>query len=727
MTTSRSPTSRAADAAQPTRPAPKFARWHPWLAALVGAICFANSYSNGFVYDDVMIVQKNESIRSLANLRGIWLSDWWRPAVEIEPQQINLRRDRLYRPLTSFSLALQYQISGQAPMGYHIGNILMHALACALVWRFALLLWNDATISLVAGLIFAVHPLHCEAVANVVGRAEVIATLFLLFGLNTLLRSSAPSVGRTIAAAALFAGALLAKETAISYPAVALIALHARRMRTDDGAVAPVKWGRWALWAAVLLVPVFVYLPLRYIAMEHHLIRDDDPAAAINPVIISYGLQRIVLPFVILGHYVRLLLVPSKLSADYGMNIINPDGFDPIALLGFAGLLGLLFALWGYRRARGPWRKLGVAAALFAVSYVLISNTVLIIGVSAAERLMYWPSVPLILLISIVVVEFWRHQCADGRPLASIAPFVRVAGVGLLLALGMRSVVRNIDWQSNIALFQEDAFNWPQGSIMNRCYALELVTWANRTSNPEDRARYLERATQACRRALEISPRDPETLLTMANVYHELGDNEKAQKYAEAVLEARPNDLHARRLTRFILKVNTDEQIQELRAAADAHPENPQLRIDLGYRLMEAGKLRDALAEARIVVDSAPKNVEALKLIGKLEALAGNGSESRSAFEAAIAIDPNDWQSLINLTLLNSGDPPLALKYAERAYAIVPQSYEANLNLAEAYATIQRLGDAIARFRMIEQQLQADDPRLPQVRQRIRELSALQK
>ena len=203
-------------------------------------------------------------------------------------------------------------------LGYHLVNVLLHAGVCLLVWHFARRLSADARVATLAAALFAVHPVHVEAVANIVGRAELLAALLLLSGLLLLLPRTGPlSARRTLGAAAAFLAALLAKETAICYPVVALLVLHARwRQRL------PRSW--WLLRTGVLLLPLIIYLPLRYVSLEDRLFRSDPSDMLMNALVSTTPGEHVLGVFTVLGHYIRLLIVPATLSCDYGLAIVDP-------------------------------------------------------------------------------------------------------------------------------------------------------------------------------------------------------------------------------------------------------------------------------------------------------------------------------------------------------------------------------------------------------------------
>src|SRR5262245_17235890 len=174
----------------------------PWLPALLGALCYLNTLGNGFAYDDNSIVRLNPLIHSLGDWRSIWLRDWWYSQGEQGGGLTDPSRDRLYRPLTTFSFALNYAVHGLHPAGFHAVNVALHAGVCALVWLLGRRLFDDLNVASIAAVIFAVHPIHAEPVAGLVGRAEILATLFMLLGLVALLPRSGPvAAGRAVLSA----------------------------------------------------------------------------------------------------------------------------------------------------------------------------------------------------------------------------------------------------------------------------------------------------------------------------------------------------------------------------------------------------------------------------------------------------------------------------------------------------------------------------------------------
>ena len=706
----------------------------PWLAALLGALCFSSSIGNGFAYDDCVLVLDNPRIRTLTDFRAVWLSDWWK-LIESAPEA-NPQRDRLYRPLSMFTFALNYAVHAYRPLGYHLVNLGLHAAACFLVWHLARRLVAEPAVAAWAAALFAVHPIHVEAVANVVGRAELLATVFLLGGLLVLLpHGGVPGLRRAALAGPLFFLALLSKETAVCYAAVALLALYMTQGMARRG------WRWWVMHASCLLVPLLAYLPLRYVALEHQLFRAQPVDLLMNPLVTASGLGRVGGALTVLGQYARLMVVPAQLSCDYGIAVVDPrHGFT---LLTFAGMLAMGsvgLALVGFLRRGALWRQIAALVAMSVASYALISNTVLLIGVAVAERLFYWPSVPLLLLAGVGIVEFWRRQVASGLTAASTLRLLRVLGVLLVLALGVRSAVRNVDWATNLTLFTQDFATFPNGAHVNKGCALELMSlwhdsltpsdqlvprweaarrdlsliglWQDDWSPGQKREAFLRGAEWHANRAVEIHPGYAEALAVRGQVRAQLGELDKAMQDVEAALELNPALEGARgTLAQLLYGNDAGGRLAALQARVGADLADPALRLELGRMLLEYGRYAEAEEHLQQAVALAPNDITALRSLAEVLTLRRQNERALALFERVLTLSPEDWQAHANLvTLLAERDPKAALQHAERALELKPAEPRNSINLAEAYVLNGRKPEAITLLQRVQQQLDGDDP-----------------
>ena len=689
----------------------------PWPAALLGVLCFLNTLGNDFAYDDRPLVADNPRIHDLTDLRGLWLRDWWYPRdgdSEADPQ-----RDRLYRPLTLFTFALNYAVSGASPAGYHVVNLALHAAVCLLAWHFAGRLTGDGAIASVMAVLFAVHPVHVEAVANVIGRSELLAALFLLIGLNWLLpRDGVAGPRRALAAALAFLAALTSKEPAVCYPAVALLVLYARHGRGCQSR----RW--WLMHAACLLLPLLVYLPLRYVALDHRLLGPPPSAALMNPLLTATVEQRVLGAFTVLGHYTRLLIIPARLSCDYGLAIIDPRaGFTGMTLLGTITASAALVGLAGFVRADSVRRQVAVLTALALASYVLISHTVRVLGPAVGERLMYWPSVPILTLGAAGIVQFWRRQCGAGRRLASSARLLALLGVAYVGVLGVRTVVRNRDWYNSLTLAARDVATYPQGAHLNRGYAMELMRQASDLRDPAAQRRQLELADAHLVQALKIEPAYPGALGLRARILAHFGDVAGATACAQSALFLSAYNRDALIALAQLEHPGEDpeQRVAALRVAADEHPDDAGAQLALGTALLDAGQPGAARVPLARAAAALPDNVDALQRLGQAQAVVGRDNEAIETFGRILALRPDDWSAHANVArLLVKRDPAAALQHAKRAHELAPDDLSAASNLAEVYMRTGQRELALELLRQIEQRLPEDGPFRKVVRERIR-------
>ncbi|GMU83256.1 MAG: hypothetical protein AMXMBFR47_31260 [Planctomycetota bacterium] len=714
----RSQPSPAAPARPPSRLAPGL------VASIIGALVYLNTLPNAFTYDDNVIIAQNPRVRDWTDFREIWLRDWWYSQYSAD-SMTDPRRDRLYRPLTLFTFAVQYAIHGPVPLPFHLVNVLLHALACWLVVRIAERILESSRAALIAGVLFAVHPIHVEAVANVVGRAEVLSTIFILLALLAVRPARGrPGPGRVAAAALALFAALLCKETAISAPAVAILLVLWQRLRDSCAAATggpPPEHGGWkATWVIVLavLIPVAVYLPLRYVALENHFIRAGTANSIFNPVAIATGVERVILPLTILGRYTHLMLAPSKFSFDYGYAVFDPKAPpDVYTALGALAALALVAGLFFWRR------RIGLLAWMFAASYLLISNTVLLIGVSMAERLFYWPSVVVILALSLGLDRGWKWVVTR---LPDRARLVQILALAVAAALGLGAVVRNTDWTDDRRLTETDVANFPRSLMLCESAARMMLVEAMTTADPAAREDLVRRAEVLLDRALEIEPAYPEALAQRAHAFALRGDLQRAIQYVELSLRIIPNDMYNQRFLAALRAelAGPSTRLADLRAKVAAAPDDWAARAELARALRDSGATAEACKEFESVYRHDPSNIDVARSYGELLVAVFREPEAVQVLERVVAAAPDDWQTHANLSRLKSlTDPPASLSHARRAFQLRPDSVDVRMNLAAAQVVNGLRTEALATYRELLRLLPPDHPNRPTIEQQIDDLS----
>lgn len=406
---------------------------------VLGLAAYSNSFTAGFVIDSRAIILEDPRVRSttLEGIRHIITEHYWWPNVTSD----------LYRPLTTLSFWFNYVVlgNGAQPFGYHVVNLLLHLANVLLLWRLWLRLPVEPFVAWLASALFAVHPVGVEAVTNLVGRADLLATLGVLGAALAWLRAeAASSPGRTWAwrTAAALAGILgvLAKENAImAVAALPLLSLHRRGWRAGVG-----EFLRKGL---VVVLPVFLAFVGTRVLMRARTPPIDE-VVLINPLLDWSGPMTAV---GVLGRYLVLLVWPAALSCDYSYPQIPEFGSSAAGTLqaGVSLIVMVAIALLTWR-GRNRWPTVAFGLAWGAVMILPTSNLFVRIGSIMGERFLYLPLTGLALAGAAILAGAarWLEQRSGGRPLG-----LALVSVCIVL-LAARTFVRNFDWKDERSIWQ---------------------------------------------------------------------------------------------------------------------------------------------------------------------------------------------------------------------------------------------------------------------------------
>ena len=156
-------------------PSPQRLHLAALLCALAAAALFWNTLECGICYDDEPAIKKNQDLRPHATTwLDLFFHDFWGTDITSPSSH------KSYRPLTVATFRLNYMLHELQPLGYHLVNVLLHSAVCYLYVLLCGVVFSEVWPALIAGLLFAVHPVHTEAVAGLVGRTELLSGLFFI-------------------------------------------------------------------------------------------------------------------------------------------------------------------------------------------------------------------------------------------------------------------------------------------------------------------------------------------------------------------------------------------------------------------------------------------------------------------------------------------------------------------------------------------------------------------
>jgi|SRR5579884_634931 len=472
----------------------------PALAIMVVTfLSFGSMLRAQFAADDYLLIVANTSIQSLTSLPKLFTSSY-------------IPGQGLYRPLSSATFAVNYAIGHLNPAGYHLTNVLLHALNGFLVYLLVQYYTGRKPIALLSSLVFIAHPVHTEAVSNIAGRPELLAAGAILVAWLLYVREEQHYYWLSLAA--YFLG-LLAKESAIVLVGILVLA-DVCEGRSAERLFTRVRLNRYGGYIAVS----GLYLLIRILVLH----RVGVPTGA--TVFKDASLQtRVLTMSVVFTRYLKLLIWPGELTALYDFSIVPLTSHLTVqAAVSIAGIIALLaFGILCIRQ-----QPLVAFAVLFVfVTLSPVSNVIFPTGILMAERVLYLP-----------VLSFCVLFAAAVDILSQPKLLWRTAAVGtfcvIQVAAMMRDYRRNADWFDQIAYDRSLVQTLPNSPLKPQILE-ELGARLTMAGQYPEALGYLK---TAC----ELSPKSADAAYDVGLVLEKLNRPDEALQYLRKAAELTPND-----------------------------------------------------------------------------------------------------------------------------------------------------------------------------------------
>ena len=518
-----------------------------WLVAgVVIALAVAASWigiHNGFTYDDVYIVEKNPAI--------VHLADWWK--LFGQPYWPASWGADGYRPLTMLAFMLEHAAGKGSPLAFHATNIALYAVVAYMVFFLARTVLPFAA-ALLAAALFAVHPVHVEAVASVVGQAELLVALFLVPAVTIYINGrngNGLGVGRQVAIGVLFALACLSKEHGITLP---VLLLAAELIVVTDKA--PIRKRFVQLRPFVLALAA---IGLGYLWMHQRVSQGE--SMGFHPYIVFSTNRvgdegRIWTMFGFVPDWIRLLLWPAHMQTEYG-----PPAYPVVSHFALYQVPGMLILLATLALIVVAARRRSVVVA-FGLAFAVItllptSNFIVATGLLLAERTLFSPSVGVMIAVGASVPWLYKHLKVAPLRMAAAGAFVVIIGLGM-----WRTYTRTLVWKDNESLFTHAVIDAP--NVYRAPYLLGALRFSQKRKS--DGERYL-------RQAIQLYDRDPYVFMGLGQEYLNFGMYRPSVPYFERVLALDSTFVEARAALGLALTMlgRYDEAEVEVRRALADH------------------------------------------------------------------------------------------------------------------------------------------------------------
>ncbi|XP_047494234.1 protein O-mannosyl-transferase TMTC4-like [Penaeus chinensis] len=661
-------------------PAPELP--YPAAALLVGicaCVCFVNSLSGDFVFDDSEAIVNNSDLRGDTPLANLFHNDFWGTRLTHPSSH------KSYRPLTVLSFRLNYSWGALDPFSYHAVNVVVHCLVSIMSLRvFYVVFGNGAPrAAILSAILFATHPIHTEAVSGIVGRADLLCALFVFVSLLSYVRAvkemsgamsyrSRHTVLYLLMTAASTATAMLCKEVGITALGVCsaydvLLAHGGIIGRTIISVIVghnlralafwrnlPAGILRGLMWRHILLaVTGIALLAARWVVMGStvpRFMKVDNPASFLDSVVFrslnyqyTYSLNAL------------LLVLPIWLCFDWSMGcvpvIVNFS--DPrllaLPILWFSFVM-LLRRGMAQGRASQTSRCVLMGLALGVVPFLPASNLFFRVGFVIAERVLYLPAAG----FCILVVTGMRELSAAGHVSKRV---LQVGYVLLVVVFVLRCQQRSRDWLTEKQLFS---------SGLDVC-PLNAKVHYNMGKVAADNGDVFE-AVSRYREALRLNPDYDQAMNNLANILKDQG--------------------------------HLDEALHLLQQATTLRPDFAAAWMNLG--IVQASLGDHSSAETSYLTALTHRSVypDCLYNLGNLYLEKGDHSAALATWTNATSLKPSLAVAWTNMLILldSQGLYQSAIDVADKALRHLPSEPALHFNLANTLGKLSRYEESESHF-----------------------------
>ncbi|MEW6738328.1 MAG: tetratricopeptide repeat protein [Nitrospirota bacterium] len=545
---------------------------HIVIIALASILVYSNTLFMDFVWDDIPFIKGNKFITDVEKIPYLFTAHLWK-GVD------GFFRGDYYRPIYALSFAIDHIFWKENPLGYHITNILLHAIASIAVYLLALRIVSNNTAAFVAGLVFSVHPSHVEAVAWITGRNNMLLAIFMVFSVYFYTLYCEKRKAKYIAASLiLFFLSLLIHEIAITLPLIILlygICFEKGRLK---------KKLLWPLIYCAVTIPYFI---LRFAFLEQ----------AFKGVGKDPFVWHIYTAPILLLKYLKVLILPVSLKVAYEIPIRK-------ALFGQGVMLSLVFlciiiALVIFSKRYD--RKLFFSLSWIFITIIPVSGIFIFIKpFLMADRYLCVPSVGFSMAVAIGFVKI-RDQLKDKNLI------INTAGLCIITALSILSFSYSYAWKDHYTFtirMIKDAPDYPDGY-----YNLGLIY--------AEQKRF-DYAVMEFQNALKLNPHHVETLNNLGLVYATQGRLNDAIHELQKALQIKPHYIIHNNLG--IMHLNQkqfDEAVNEFHNALRLNSDYDRAYNNLGLTYMKQGKIDDAIIHFKKAIDINPDNENYRKNLDK--------------------------------------------------------------------------------------------------------------
>ncbi|PIU83098.1 MAG: hypothetical protein COS68_05840 [Elusimicrobia bacterium CG06_land_8_20_14_3_00_38_11] len=592
---------------------------------------YFNSLFNKFAFDDVHIVENNPLMKNPLSSAGLLFRSEY-------GAQTDFAGVKIYRPLVMVSYLLTNIFFGNNPFWHHLGNVILETINVLLVFFlckqlltffYKPVLTNRSgkegfeTEAFLCGLFFAVHPVHAEVVAGIVGRSEILAGLFCFVSFflyikhteRTRNKNTEQTQNKTLISQSLnlfisvvcFFLALLSKENAAAL--MGFIFLY------------ELLFNKKLSKSMIGFFGVFIfYLLVKYFAIGGIFTGSERYFKEGLPVRV-FTMSKALL------FYIKLMFIPYPLNPDWGLSdviSVSQTFFEPFVILSFITLAAVFFAAYKTIKINPVF----AFSILWFFAFLFPVSNIIPIGDFIAERFLYISSFGFCLFVGDLI-----HR---NKKLIKTAPFI-------LVIFSFITVKQNTVWKNNISLWtyttQKFPNNWRAFWELGKCYRTE--------KNADDTIKNFKKS---------IALRETDLVLyDLAVELRKKGDYlaaiESLNKFIG--IDGKSAKAYLERAKCYGHIGNYKNAVSDFQAAAQLTPKNDNIFYEIGRFYILRGDLTSAKNNFAKAVELNGKNANAFVGLGVCFYQAKNFRIAKNYFFAALKIAPQNTEAMYNLIVVN--------------------------------------------------------------------------
>ena len=630
------------------------------IVAVLAFIFYINTYKNEYAHDDGIVIVKNEYVQE--GVSGIYkiLSRDAYDSYYRQLNTINQLKGGRFRPLSIVTFAIEQEFLGAIKAGTvdsvlkqnisygvhgkqeeklerdmhvrHVFNVLWYVLSVVVLLYFLryVVLKNSPIIALLAAILFTIHPIHTEVVANVKSRDEIMSLLFMsLTFIYTFKYQEFGKKWMLWAALGSYFLAFLSKEYAITMVVLLPLSLYLFNGNSIKKSI-------------ITFLPFFVVIGL-YMAIRLSIVtasgENSDSEVLNNPYVFASVSEKLATEIATSLNYLKLLVWPHPLSADYSYNSIPYKDFGhPLVWLSaiiYGAITVSMFLLLPKKQPAIVKKNTPIAddfksvlcfaIAYFLAHFILICNIVFDIGATMGERLIYHSSVGFAIALAYFIYYAFQKIKPEKTAMVAMAGFMGI----VIVAAGYKTITRNAEWINDNTLFSADLKVVPNSVLVLGNVAAADVTQADFQTDSIKRKEYLYKAIELLDHALTIHNTFVAGYLNRGIAYYKLGLIDKAKENVDKVAQLYPtyptlpgmykliSDFYMKRAwNEYGSKGKYPEAIVELKKGLSIDSTNAELWYNTGGAYYSNHQLMEAIYAWQRALKIKPDYVQAQQGLG---------------------------------------------------------------------------------------------------------------